>query len=612
MNGRLSIESLTENGFRELFGTFLGCSVPSGNKWKSAFLNSAGDTGIEAMWQMYKNGEIDPQTLLQTAITSGLNNLLFSCDPVSCSRGNFFVYRKDYACEDLYGTWTFSRRYSSILEYTGSMGKGWLHEYELFLLCEEDGGILAILPDTHLERFVKQDGQWVNRRGGTKEYTLTEHSDHFELISWQEATYKNYTFDKVGRLMAVSEDPYSIRRTTIQYVGESGQIRTVTSPGGRVLRFRYDRNKIVEVADDTGRVLRYEYDRDCLVRAYYTTGGIQEYRYDHKGRIETMDGWDGRDFLSNQYDKQGRVICQTYPDGNTCTIDYDDRHQETWFTFSDTGRWEHYYSDDRDHVLRVERGMGEGLREQVRKLQEETGYHSPETFAAIRELEGISVESYVYDEQGNKAEHTDKNGNVARWSYDRYGRMLVEETADGHRVDYAYDRQHRMVSREDNAGQKTEYRYDARTGRKQMEICWIGEQEAAETHFVYDRFGRMLEVTDALGNTESYSYDEEGCCHNPLFYTAADGTEFSYTLDSMGRTASITSPYGTVKLSHSDTGEIVRTEDALGNVTEKMVDAIGNGLKLIPPNAYKGTIAGEEAFRYRYDYLDRRIETSAP
>ena len=127
------------------------------------------------------------------------------------------------------------------------MGKGWLHEYELFLLCEEDGGILSILPDTHLERFVKQDGQWVNRRGGTKEYTFTEHSDHFELISWQEGTYKNYIFDKAGRLMVISEDPYSIRKTTIQYVGESGQIRTVTSLGGRVLRFRYDRNKIVEV-----------------------------------------------------------------------------------------------------------------------------------------------------------------------------------------------------------------------------------------------------------------------------------------------------------------------------------------------------------------------------
>ena len=35
---------------------------------------------------------------------------------------------------------------------------------------------------------------------------------------------------------------------------------------------------------------------------------------------------------------------------------------------------------------------------------------------------------------------------------------------------------------------RAEYRYDARTGRKQMEINWIGEQDAAEPHFVYDRF----------------------------------------------------------------------------------------------------------------------------
>ena len=105
-----TINEMTENGIRELFDTFLGCSVPSGSKWKSALL-----------------------------------------------------------------------------------------KYELFLVCEKDGGILEILPDTHLERFVKQDGQWVNRRGGIKEYTLTEHRDHYERLSWQEGTYRNYTFDKEGR-----------------------------------------------------------------------------------------------------------------------------------------------------------------------------------------------------------------------------------------------------------------------------------------------------------------------------------------------------------------------------------------------------------------------------
>ena len=327
-----------------------------------------------------------------------MNNLLFSCDPVSCSRGNFFVYRKDYSREDLFGEWTFSRRYSSILEYTGSMGRGWLHEYEIFLLHEEDGVLLAILPDTHIERFAMREGKWENRRGGTKEYQLDETENGYLLTSWQEGVYKAYRFDKTGRLTAVAYDPFSRKETRITYVGQGGQIHTVTSPGGHTLQFQYDKDRLVQVVDETGRTLSYEYEGDLLATASYPTGGKQTYLYDGSGRIETMDGWDGRDFLSNQYDKQGRVICQTYPDGNTCTIDYDDRHQETWFTFSDTGRWEHYYCDHQDHVLRTERGCGAEARKQIEALQEQTGYRSEETFAAIANLPGISVESYVFDE----------------------------------------------------------------------------------------------------------------------------------------------------------------------------------------------------------------------
>ena len=169
-----------------------------------------------------------------------------------------------------------------------------------------------------------------------------------------------------------------------------------------------------------------------------------------------------------------------------------------------------------------------------------------------------------------------------------------------------------MVSIEDNTGAAVQYVYDERSGKITREQTRTGETEYAERIYKYDIFGRRTEVTDPLGNTEHYRYDEEGAHHHPLSYQAADGTEYSYTLDTMGRTASITSPYGTVKLTHSDTGEIVRTEDALGNVTEKMVDAIGNVLKLIPPNAYKGNLGGEEAYRYRYDYLDRLIENRDP
>lgn len=72
------------------------------------------------------------------------------------------------------------------------MGRGWLHEYEIFLLHEEDGGLLAILPDTHIERFAMRERKWENRRGGTKEYQLDETENGYLLTSWEEGVYKAY------------------------------------------------------------------------------------------------------------------------------------------------------------------------------------------------------------------------------------------------------------------------------------------------------------------------------------------------------------------------------------------------------------------------------------
>ena len=596
--------------------------MPPDRKWLSATLNSAGDTGIEAAWQLYSQGKIDAKALAQTAVTSFVNNMMFSSDPVSCARGNFFVYRKDYSCEDLQGEWTFSRRYSSILAYEGSFGKGWLHEYETFLAADRTAGkeadspyrITAMMPDTHMETFEHRNGKWENLRGGTREVTLEEDRDSgtYRMTVWHGGDYARYTYDHGGRLLSVSRDPYGTRQTVISYTGEGREIESITTPGGRILRFRHEKGKTVEIKDETGRILRYEYKNGCLARAHYTTGGVQDYVYDSHGRITAMDGWDGRDFLTNTYDALGRVTCQQYPDGSTCTMEYDDRHGETWFTFSDTGRWEHYYCDDADHVLRTERGMGEALKKKVKSVQAEEGHRSREAWARIAAMDGISAEMHAFDERGNKTAETDKNGNTRTWEYNGYGLVTREETPDGLVTEYTYDGKNRITRMEDNEKRKTEYAYDAVCGKKAWEKVWLDENRTAKTTFTYDRFGRTLSVTDAEGNTESYSYDEEGKCHNPLYRTAADGTEFSYTPDSMGRTASITSPYGTVKLTHSDTGETVRTEDALGNVTEKMVDAVGNVLKLVTPNAHNGSMAGEEAFRFRYDYLDRLIGTRDP
>ncbi|MBQ3784484.1 MAG: hypothetical protein II838_13765 [Lachnospiraceae bacterium] len=142
----------------------------------------------------------------------------------------------------------------------------------------------------------------------------------------------------------------------------------------------------------------------------------------------------------------------------------------------------------------------------------------------------------MFDVQGNKISETDKNGNVHTWEYDAYGLVTKEQETDGLLHTNHYDAWHLVIKTENNSGRKTEYRYEEKTGKIEREIQWLSETQAVETRYGYDRFGRMTEVTDAIGNV----------------------------------------------------------------------------LKLVTPNAHKDGGAGEAAFRYRYDYLDRQIESKDP
>ena len=72
-----------------------------------------------------------------------------------------------------------------------------------------------------------------------------------------------------------------------------------------------------------------------------------------------------------------------------------------------------------------------------------------------------------------------------------------------------------MVSIEDNTGAAVQYVYDERSGKITREQTRTGETEYAERIYKYDIYGRRTEVTDPLGNTEHYRYDEEGAHHHP-------------------------------------------------------------------------------------------------
>ncbi|MBR3772512.1 MAG: hypothetical protein IKL07_09600, partial [Clostridium sp.] len=652
-SGQLDLMHMGENMVRELLSSLVAAAIPVQGPWaeqmgnKLKYITGAVDMTMDGILdsaaQIFENkmsgdpnAKFDYKRLAQTLIISAIFNFKFSADPVNCARGNLYCFREELSYEDLYGEFTFKRRYDSMLDYQGTMGMGWLHEYDSMLIVEESKNTIHIvMPDGHKETFIRQQDQsWLNQNSKTRVYELIEGREEccFELVSRENGEYRRYRYEYDGRLTQISYDPYALRKTHITYRSEQElstantnarrkypEIETITSPGGRVLRFHYKNGALTSVTDDSGRCVRYEYENGCLVKAYYPSGGIQTYIYDENRRLVTMSGEDGRDFITNQYDAKGRVVRQHYPDGNFCKIEYDDVKRISTFTFSDTGRIERYYYNKMLQIEKTEYLSGPSLQEEIVENSDKNirktiyGRGSrPEVSVAKEEAQVIldAVETCTYDDMGNKIEETDRNGNTIYRTYDAFGNVLEERLPNGLVRCKKYDNLYHLVHEWDNAGAEKVYEYDSQ-GNQTAIIEKLSQGKVAVTHFSYDEYKRVITKTDPNGNVTKYAYDGFST-KNPSYVFTPSGEQFSYQYDSAGRRSSVTTTYGTAKFEYSETGVLTRTTDALGNTTRRYVDAAGNVLKLIPPNLYSGKYQQVQGYAYEYDYLDRLVKTIYP
>ena len=504
--------------------------------------------------------EFDFDRLKTTFVTSAVMNFAFSCDPVNVGRGNLYLYKEDLGFSYLYGSATFFRRYDSCAEYPGIFGKGWLHAYESFLIADRGQDInsgrkeiVAVFPDIHRETFVYRDGEWFNEKECSN-YFLKFTGTGYILTFYENGNRVIYEYDLLGRLTAVY-DRVGAEAILLLYredvtdgvpAGES-HLEKILFPGGQYLQFLYAGNHVTEVTDHTGRSVRYSYDGDLLKTVHFPSGGEESYEYDEYAHITRLTGEDGREFIRNTYDKKGRVIRQTYPDGNYCDIAYFPQKMQNVFTFSDTGRTETYRYDEI-----VRKDYGDGV-----------------------------VETAVFDESGNPVSETDRNGNTTSRTYNARGQVIREEKPDGLVTEKAYFDNGLIAEEWDNAGNHKWYVYDMR-GALVSEKKLISENEYVEWNYTVDDRMRRVTSTDPMGNVTTYAYDEP--IPDPTYVLTAEGDTYTYTYDKAGRQTGITTDYGTVRKYYSETGEVSMVTDALGNTTRYFLDATGNILKKIKPN----------------------------
>ena len=522
--------------------------------------------------------EVKKETTEQRDFWSSINDILTNSipadqcttagDPVNVATGSFTIEAVDLTIDDRGMDLCIKRRYNSVEDGVGLMGRGWTFEYDSHLKLKGDN-ITVVFPDGHVKEFVRSDSQWKNNTDESEADTLVDElaTGGFVLNS----NNRSFQYDNKGKLVCIRDR--NGNSTTIYY-NNKGEINSIVSPGGKVLSFAYSNNKISKITDNIGRNITYKYDGDNLVEVTFPNDGTVKYAYENN-RITKVTDPNGVTYVVNEYDEKGRVIKQFDSELNETKIEYDDEKRENTFTYLKTGVVERYRYNSR--CLLSERIYKDG-----------------------------TSEKYTYDKYCNKNSETDRNGNSIKKTFDSKGNILIELYPNGYFIENQYDNKGNLVKTSTSGGTETVFSYDDR-GNLLEERKKLDEDKYAIRKYAYDNYGRMVSRTDPENNITIFEYGDNHI-DKPTTVKDPEGNIFRYTYDEVGRMLSISTAYGTVRFEYNEINRKTRIIDPEGNITNMEYDKMGNLIKKVLPNSHKTG----EGYKYRYDAMDRLIETIDP
>lgn len=420
---------------------------------------------------------------------------------------------------------------------------------------------------------------------------------------WGQTT--RYAYDPLGRTVQTENEAGSTR---LAYLGET-RLPTVVETASGATTFEYDgRLNLIRVRAGNTTLRERKYDaHGLMISSKDGDAPPITYSYDQHGRLVTIESpTDGRTRLN--YDRRGNRIERVDALGNKESWAFDEfdrltratdmSGRETTFTYgirgelvkiSDSSGSEVDFIHRRDGKLLSRRGPGE--------YSIHYDYDPRGRLLRLETSEGV-IERFAYDGNGNLIERQSSLGAVWTYLHDRFGRRIEERGPHGYRRAIAYDSRNAIVSTTDGLGRVTKFEYDT-SGRVIAIMDPAGRRQ--ECH--YDAEGRLVEAKDALGRRIRLQIDELGrmrgisqdsqvlvefdrgaggtlSVHRPAnpsvrfdFDSAgrparqvyANGEQFSFTHDSLGRITSASDAAGNAwRAEYSPAGELVKFQSPLG------------------------------------------------
>ena len=334
-----------------------------------------------------------------------------------------------------------------------------------------------------------------------------------------------------GELQSTTIDPSGLALTSTQTYDNKGNMLSQTDPGGNVTNSTYDNvRRILQVSapdpDGAGPLARpvtvNVYDIDGLLieerrKQSSTEWQITQYGYDAVGRRTETVSPDNA-LTSYAYDAAGREIVMTDPENRKTKKVYDLKGQlvkeiRAWQGNADGSGG----VDDCVVTNTLQQCYGRYIYSpngQRLSLQDANDNITSFTFDGFDQLATSTfpdgtVETSLYDANGNNTQLTKRDGAVITFGYDSLDRMVQKQAQGLALVEHAYDKAGRKVA--DQQGGVIQYTY------------------------AFDKAGRNTSTVTPLG-TLGYEYNAIGCRTNVVY---PDGFEAATNCDALRRPTSV-------------------------------------------------------------------------